>query len=129
MTGLGGAPARYGKPPSQRALVVAGVVLAALLVAWAGWVTITHDTPDATGQVTGFRVPGRHMIKANLRVTAQAGLVTCTVKALGSQHEVVGVTTARLRVGSSGEAKTAVSVRTTDTAVTALVDGCAVVTD
>ena len=131
MTGSGGAATdRYGRrPPPQRALVLAGAVLAAVLVAWAGWVTVTRDTPDATGQVTGFRVPGRHVIIATLRVSAEPGRVSCTVKALGSGHEVVGVTTARLRVGSSGEAVTRVAVRTTDTAVTALVDGCVVGTD
>ena len=131
MTSPGDPPAdRYGKRPArQRGLVAAGTLLAAVLVAWAAWVTLTRDAPAASGQVTGFQVPGRHLITATLRVSAEPGRVTCTVKALGSRHEVVGVTTARLRVGSSREAETTVSVRTTDTAVTALVDGCTARTD
>lgn len=129
-TPSGTAADRYGRrPPPRRALVVAGALLVAVLVAWAGWVTMARDTPAATGQVSGFRVPGRHLISATLRVRADPGRVRCTVKALGSGHEVVGVTTARVRVGSSGEAVTTVAVRTTDTAVTALVDGCTVGTD
>jgi hypothetical protein len=126
VTDLGShAPAdRYGRRPPQRGLVLAGAVLVAVLAGWAGWVTVTRETPSATGQVTGFRVPGRHVINATLRVSADPGRVRCTVKALGSGHEVVGVTTARVQVGSSGQAVTSVPIRTRDTAVTAFVDGC-----
>jgi hypothetical protein len=60
----------------------------------------------------------------DLLVTGDPGPAACRVQAQGRDHDIVGVTTSHLRLGSSGRAGLTVAVRTRDTAVTAVVQGC-----
>ena len=120
-------PGRYGESrPSRRSgAVAAAVVLAAAFVGWVVWAALGASAPDATGVVTGFDIRGPHAVRARLAVTAvHPGRVACRVQALDRTHGVVGVTTARVRVGASGNVRTVVTVRTRDVAVTAVVDSC-----
>jgi hypothetical protein len=119
-------PGRYGAVPPRRrpAVVAAVVVLATVFVGWVVWAALAASAPDATGQVTGFRVRGPHALEAHLVLGGDRGPVTCTVQALDATHDVVGVTTARVRVGASGRVETTVVVRTRARAVAALVNGC-----
>jgi hypothetical protein len=122
---------RYGRDqrPRRTGAVAAAVVLAAALGGWVVWATLGATAPDATGQVTGFRARGTHTLQVSLAVGGDAGRVSCTVHALDAGRDVVGVTTARARVGASGRAETSVVIRTRARAVTAVVDGCSVVVD
>ena len=118
---------RYGERPTRRrpGAVAAAVVLAAAFLGWVVWAALGASRPAVSGQVTGFDIRGAHEIRATVAVTApHPGRVSCRVQALDSTHGVVGVTTARVRVGSSGTARTEVAVRTRDIAVTAVVDTC-----
>jgi hypothetical protein len=69
-------------------------------------------------------VHGTHAIEVRLVLGGNAGPVSCTVQALDRTREVVGVTTARGRVGDGGRAETTVTIRTRARPVTAVVDAC-----
>ena len=122
---------RYGGDTARRrpGLVAAIVVLATAFVGWVVWAALGAAAPAATGTVTGFRVTGPHAVQVTLALGGDQGRVSCTVQALDRTREVVGVTTARARVGSSGRARTSVVVRTRAKAVTAVVDGCTAASD
>jgi hypothetical protein len=122
---------RYGGAGPRRhpGAVAAVVVLATAFVGWVVWAALGAAAPAATGQVTGFRVTGAHAVQVTLAVGGDRGLLSCTVQALDRTREVVGVTTASARVGSSGRAQTTVVVRTRARAVTAVVDGCTTASD
>ncbi len=122
-----GPPAgRYGRPGRRaRPGAVAGVVvLAVAFVAWVVWAALGAAAPDVTGQVTGFVVRGPDQIRVEVTVAGRQGPVSCRLRALGRDREVVGVTTLRTRVGRSGRTETSVDIRTRTTAVTAVVDDC-----
>ena len=122
-----GPPAgRYGTVRRARnpRVLAPAVVVAAALVGWAAWASFGSSGPAVSGQVSGFDVRGDHLIRVELMVTGDPGPVACRVQAQGRDHGVVGVTTRHLRLGSSGRAGVTVAVRTRDTAVTAVVQGC-----
>jgi hypothetical protein len=124
-------PGRYGgaAPRRRPGAVAAVVVLATAFVGWVVWAALGAAAPEATGTVTGFRVTGPHAVRVTLAVGGHQGRLSCTVQALDRTREVVGVTTASARVGSSGRARTTVVVRTRARAVTAVVDGCTTASD
>ena len=119
-------PGRYGDVPRRRrpGVVAAVVVLATGFVGWVVWAALAAAAPEATGQVTGFRVKGPHALEVELVLGGERGPVACTVQALDRTRDVVGVTTARGRVGASGRVEATVVVRTRARAVAAVVDGC-----
>ncbi len=118
---------RYGAAPRRPrpGLVAALVVLAAAFVGWVVWAALAASAPGATGEVTGFRVRGPHALAVEVTMGGDQGPVSCTIQALDATRDVVGVTTARARVGASGRVETSVVVRTRARAVAAVVDGCA----
>ena len=118
--------ARYGddRPRRRPGVVAALVLLATAFVGWVIWAALGAAAPDATGEVTGFEVHGAHAIEVRLVLGGNAGPVACTVQALDRTREVVGVTTARGRVGGDGRAETTVTIRTRARPVTAVVDAC-----
>ena len=122
---------RYGgaAPRRRPGAVAAVVVLATAFVGWVVWAALGAAAPAATGTVTGFRVTGAHAVRVTLAVGGDRGRLSCTVQALDRTREVVGVTTASARVGSSGQARTTVVVRTRARAVTAVVEGCTTASD
>jgi hypothetical protein len=122
-----GSPAgRYGAARRARdpRLLALAVLVAAALVGWAAWASFGSSGPAVTGQVSGFDVRGQHLIRVDLLVTGDPGPVACRVQAQGRDHDVVGITTSHLHLGSTGRAGLTVAVRTRDTAVTAVVQGC-----
>jgi hypothetical protein len=122
-----GPPAgRYGAARRARdpRLLALTVLAAAALVGWVTWSAFGPSGPAVSGQVSGFDVRGRHLIRVDLLVTGDPGPVACRVQAQGRDHGVVGVTTSHLRLGSTGRAGLTVAVRTRDIAVTAVVQGC-----
>jgi hypothetical protein len=106
-------------------VVAALVVLAAGFVGWVVWAALAASAPAATGQVTGFRVRGPHALAVEVTMGGDHGPVSCTIQALDATRDVVGVTTARARVGATGRVQTTVVVRTRTKAVAAVVNGCA----
>jgi hypothetical protein len=119
---------RYGadRPRRRPGVVIAVGLLAAAFVVWAA---LGAAAPKPSGQVTGFRVEGPNALRVSVVLGGPAGRVSCAVQALDASHEVVGVTNARARVGSSGRARTSVVVRTRVEAVAAQVDGCVLAAD
>ena len=105
------------------------MVLATAFVGWVVWAALGAAAPAATGEVIGFRVTGPHSVRVSLVFGGDQGRLSCTVQALDRTREVVGVTTARATVGSSGRAHSSVVVRTRARAVTAVVDGCTTASD
>jgi type 1 fimbria pilin len=104
--------------------VAAVVVLATAFVGWVVWAALAAGAPDVTAQVTGFVVPGPHRIDVEVTVAADEGRVTCPLRALGPDRDVVGATTVRVRVPSTGRVETTVPVRTRAKAVAAVLDEC-----
>jgi hypothetical protein len=122
---------RYGvdRPRRRPGVVIAVGLLAAAFVGWVVWAALGAAAPKPSGQVTGFRVEGPNALRVSVVLGGPAGRVSCAVQALDASHEVVGVTNARARVGSSGRARTSVVVRTRVEAVAAQVDGCVLAAD
>ena len=120
-------PGRYGAAPRRPGpvLVATLVVLATAFVGWVVWAALAASAPAASGQVTGFRVRGPHSLTVEVTMGGDRGPVSCTIQALDATRDVVGVTTARARVGSSGRVATSVLVRTRAKAVSAVVSDCA----
>jgi hypothetical protein len=119
---------RYGTAPRRPAplLVASLVVLATAFVGWVVWAAVGASAPDVTGEVTGFAVRGPHLVRVEVTVAGDHGPVSCRLRALGRDREVVGVTTMRTRLGPSGRSETSVPVRTRATAVSAVLDDCTV---
>jgi hypothetical protein len=118
--------ARYGDRSRRVSpgAVATIVLLASAFVGWVVWAALGASSPDVTAQVTGFVVRGPDEIRVEVTVAADRGRVSCPLRALDADRETVGATTVRVRVPSSGRVETTVPVRTRDTAVTAVLDGC-----
>lgn len=111
--------------PGQRKWWWIGGIGVAVGVALATWFGISASA-GVHWTDTGQEVVDSRTIKLRFDVTADPGRpVTCTLKALGYDHSVVGSRTVRL-AGSPHESTTHVEpVRTTERAVTGQVDTCA----
>jgi len=125
---------RYGRGPSQRARNRLGAIIAAssfglLFVIWMIWVTITGAN-QLSPKTTAYELLGSGEVNVTFTVVKPANAtVVCALKALKQDYGIVGYKEVTLS-GNGSQDSTAVEVgqkvafRTTEQAVTALVDRC-----
>ena len=118
-------PLRRGAARSRPARSLAlAVLVAAALVGWAAWATFASSGPAVSGQVSGFDVRGQHLIRVDLLVTGDPGRVACRVQAQGPRSRRRRRDDEPPAPGKHRAGRATVAVRTRDTAVTAVVQGC-----
>ena len=118
---------RYGMP-SRTNRVVAGVLVGALLVSAAGflsWTVLFHADPEVRSQVMSFDVVSDHEAEAVLQVVREHRTTEalCRLQALAEDHAVVGELTRRVADGPEDQILS-VSIRTERRATTVASIGC-----
>ncbi|WP_375399872.1 DUF4307 domain-containing protein [uncultured Amnibacterium sp.] len=120
---------RYGRTVRRRGRSRLGVILLAAAIgvaaiAWAVWSGLGGTTATTLDlQTTSYRIEARS-VSVTWQVSGDAEALDCVIQAQGSDHGVVGVTTARLRpTGSAVRSGTSV-VKVVRPAVTGLISSC-----
>lgn len=125
---------RYGKSPQQeaqrrRAIFITAGLFAALFITWASWAALTAKN-DPTVKTTSFEVIDKTNTSVSFVVTKPANTTAiCAVQALKEDYGIVAhKEVIILASGSEDGSITVVPVkamlRTTELAVTGLVDRC-----
>jgi len=127
---------RYGRRPghgprSRAVLVVGGLALAAIAVAWAAWVALTVTDRPVTWQDVAFDVTGDTATRVTFDVHFAGDLpddaeAVCTVRALNQVMAEVGLLDVTVGPASRETLRTTVDVPTSERAVTGMVEECAV---
>ena len=118
---------RYGMPGRTNRLV-AGVLVGALLVSAAGflsWTVLFHGDPEVRSQLTTFEVVSEHETEALLQVVRQNRTTeaVCRLQALAEDHAVVGEITLPVTDGPEDQTLPA-SIRTERRATSVTSLGC-----
>lgn len=116
---------RYGESrPAGRTTVAAVAAVGAAFLAWVTWAALGAARTEPTAQVTAFRILGAASTEAKVTATGPEGRIVCTVRALDSTREVVGVSEVTLDARAKGGRERWVTIRTREQAVTATVGSC-----
>lgn len=125
---------RYGPEPDARrrrrgvaALWALGVVALAVTV----WLGLGVARTPVTWQDVGFRIDGAASVEVvyDVQRIDPSVPVRCRVEALAQNHAQVGVVTADVPAAESRTVRVTTTVRTTEQAVTGVVDRCWVAGD
>jgi hypothetical protein len=84
---------RYGRPSTNRTVVVAViVVLAAAGLSWLGWVMLAHGRPAAQSSLVSWQQLDEHSARARFTVVRREPDVeaSCLLRALAADHAIVG---------------------------------------
>jgi len=85
--------ATYGgsSPAAARALLLVGLTVSGLFLAWLAWAAWFHSTPSVTSQLDSYEVSGDHLAIAVVDVDLDQGVhADCLVQAIAEDHSVVG---------------------------------------
>lgn len=116
---------RYGTSrPRRRAWVVVGLVAAAL-IGYVGWATVSGALNSVDYDTTAYEVDPPHRVTVHFQVTARPGTpVACTVEALDTEHGVVGWRVVEYPAADATTQKFDVTVPTVAEATTGLASHC-----
>ena len=118
---------RYGDRPAvprRTAVLVVGVV-AALFVAWVVWAGLGAADRDVRWQDVGFDVVDASEVEVTFDVIKAADTsARCTVTALNAGYATVGISTVDVGPAENEVVRTTTTVRTSELAVTGVVDFC-----
>lgn len=121
-------PGRYGPPAdprSRRRLTVALWLLGAVAVAVAVWLGLGTGSTPVTWRHVGFTVEdGQVEVVADITRTDPTVAVTCRLEALSRSHAQVGVVEVDVPAGEDRTVRLTSTVRTSEPAVTGVVDTC-----
>src|SRR4051812_14453728 len=115
--------------PGRTNRLVAGVLVAALLVSAAGflsWTVLFHGDPEVQSQVTSFEVVSEHEAQVVFQVARKNRTTEalCRLQALAEDHAVVGEVTLPVTDGPEDQALP-LSIRTERRATSVTSLGCA----
>lgn len=119
---------RYGRtrsPRRRRLSLIAGVLAAALALAWLVWAGLGGNGASVTSTDVGFRIVGDSAVDFTFDVAKDpARTASCTLQALDRTNGTVGLVT--VTVGPSREqvTRTTRTIRTSAAAVNAVVRSC-----
>jgi hypothetical protein len=117
---------RYGLTRSRRGLVIAGVLIAGLVVALMGGVTHYITTHQVVGRLLSFTVISDTRVKVVYYVAhAPTGPATCVLRAQDSKHVDVGYAYVTTQTSDFKTVVTTYPLTTASRATTAEVLGCA----
>lgn len=125
---------RYGKSPQQeaqrhRAIFITAGLFAALFITWASWAALTAKN-DPTVKTTSFEVIDKTNTSVSFVVTKPANTTAiCAVQALKEDYGIVAhkeviIPASGSENGSITDVPVKAMLRTTELAVTGLVDRC-----
>jgi uncharacterized protein DUF4307 len=118
-------PGRYGERRTSRLLVAGLVVVGAALFGWLLWAALAAATPDTRSALVSFRALDDRRVEVRFEVTADsARAVTCTLQALDTSGEVVGVTQVAVPPGRHDRREVEAVVGTRSQAANAAIAGC-----
>jgi hypothetical protein len=117
---------RYGLPRSRRGLVIAGVLIAGLVVALMGGITHYISTHQVVGRLLSFAVVSDKRVTVVYYVAhAPTGPATCVLRAQDSKHVDVGYAYVTTQTSNFKTVVTTYPLTTSSRATTAEVLGCA----
>ena len=125
---------RYGKSPQQEgkrrlAIIITASLFASLFITWASWAALTAKN-DPTFKTTSFEVIDKTSTSVSFVVTKPANTTAiCAIQALKEDYGVVAykeviIPASGSEDGSITDVPVKVSLRSTELAVTGLVDRC-----
>ena len=125
---------RYGKSPEQearrrRAIFITAGLFAALFITWAVWANLTAKK-EPIFKTSSFEIIGQQNLSVSFVLTKPANSTAiCAVQALKEDYGVVAYKEVRIPAtspedGSITDVPLKVSLRSTELAVTGLVDRC-----
>jgi hypothetical protein len=125
---------RYGKSPQQEgkrrlAIIITASLFASLFITWASWAALTARN-DPTFKTTSFEVIDKTNTSVSFVVTKPANTTAiCAIQALKEDYGVVAYKEVKIPAtspedGSITDVPVKVSLRSTELAVTGLVDRC-----
>ena len=118
-------PGRYGERRTSRLLVACLVVVVAALFGWLIWAALSAATPDTRSALVSFRALDDVRIEVRFEVIAdRSRTVTCTLQALDTSGEVVGVTQVAVPPGRNDRREVEAVVGTRSRAANAAIAGC-----
>ena len=129
MTATALPPGRYGPAPDprrRRRTVAALVALGVLGVAVVVWLGLGAAQTPVHWSPVGFRIDGAESVEVTYDVTRldPSMTVECRVEALNTSHAQVGVVVVEVPPSSDGTVRRTTTVRTSEPAVTGVVDSC-----
>lgn len=125
---------RYGKSPQQeaqrrRAIFITAGLFAALFIVWAVWANLTAKN-EPTFKTSSFEIIDKQNLSVSFVLSKPANSTAiCAVQALKEDYGVVAYKEVRISAtspenGSITDVPLKVSLRSTELAVTGLVDRC-----
>jgi len=125
---------RYGRSPQQeaqrrRSVIIAASLITALFVVWAIWANLTAKN-EPTFKTSSFEIIDSSNMSVSFVVTKPANSsAICAIQALKEDYGVVAYKEVKIPAtspedGSISDVPLTVSLRTTELAVTGLVDRC-----
>ncbi len=125
---------RYGKSPQQeaqrrRAIIITASLITALFAAWAVWANLTAKN-EPTFKTSSFEIIDQQNLSVSFVLTKPANSIAiCAVQALKEDYGVVAYKEVKIPAtspedGSITYVPVKVSLRSTELAVTGLVDRC-----
>ncbi len=118
---------RYGRSSarSRRTRWIVLAVIAAALVGYLGWTTITRTMNQVDYDTTGFRKVDDHQITVDFQVTTQPDTaVACAIEAQDTEHGIVGWKVVEYPADPAHTRRFSETVPTTALATTGLVTSC-----
>lgn len=125
---------RYGKSPQQEAqrrksVIIAASLMAALFIVWAVWANLTAKN-EPTFKTGSFEIIDQQNLSVSFVLTKPANSTAiCAVQALKEDYGIVAYKEVKIPATSSEDGSITdvplkVSLRSTELAVTGLVDRC-----
>jgi hypothetical protein len=122
---------RYGRPAGpagRRRLTIALWLLGVIALAVAVWLGLGTAATPVTWQQVGFTVAdGQVEVVADITRPDPSVPVTCRLEALSRSHAQVGVVEVDVPAGDDRTVRLTATVRTSEPAVTGVVDECWVI--
>lgn len=125
---------RYGRSPKQeaqrrKAVIISASLITALFIVWVVWANLTAKN-DPTFKTSSFDIVDQQNLSVSFVLTKPANSTAiCAVQALKEDYGVVAYKEVKIQAtspedGSITDVKVKVSLRSTELAVTGLVDRC-----
>lgn len=110
-------------PWGQKFAIILGVLAMALAIGYIAWASFTTDT--IRGKNVGFNVLSSEAIEITFDVAKPQDMtVVCTLDALNTNYAQVGTRDVEIGPAEQFEQRFTTEIRTTETAVTAVVESC-----
>lgn len=116
---------RYGRTRKRRTPLIIGGLIGVIVVAIAGWVTVTQSMSSVGADDLGFELVDEHSVTVRFQVTmTQDRDVVCAVQALDEEFGVVGWKIVEIPATDSHSQQLSTTVPTVAQATTGLVNTC-----